>query len=115
RPEWAPPRRLMSLLFAAAWGGGAYGRVAAWESLTGLVGAGAGKHVGAVAASAQRCTWLYFEAASAWFYQVAWDFGVLAGRSDGESVAVLAAPHTHLPPPPPPHGPPPPPPPPHPP
>lgn len=71
--------------------GGAYGRLAAWTSLGGLVGASANADISAIDAAASRCTFLTFRAPGPWFHDVAWDLGVLALREDGRSVAVLAA------------------------
>jgi uncharacterized protein (TIGR02996 family) len=86
-----------TLFSAAANGGaygpgrqGAYGRLDAWASLAGLVGADT-DDVETVAGLASRCLWVSFEAASEWFYDVAWDVGLLVVRPDGRSLAVLAA------------------------
>jgi uncharacterized protein (TIGR02996 family) len=89
----------LNILFtAAATGGacagsllGAYGRLEAWHSMAGLVGASAGESVKALATLAERCLWVSFTAASAWYYHVCWDVGLLAVRPDRMSVAVLAA------------------------
>jgi hypothetical protein len=62
----------------------------AWKSLAGLAGAPS-DDVGTVADFARRCLWVSFEGGSDWFYQVAWDFALLAVRPDGMSLAVLAA------------------------
>lgn len=71
--------------------GGAYGRLAAWTSLGALVGAPAGGDVDAIDKLATTSSFLTFRAPGPWFHDVAWDLGVLALRSDGRSVAVLAA------------------------
>jgi hypothetical protein len=86
-------------LFAAAANGvmvgrgllGAYGRLAAWRSVAGLVGAGEGEGVEAVAAVAEHCRWAYFDTASWWLEHVGWDIGLAVVRPDGLSLAVLAA------------------------
>jgi uncharacterized protein (TIGR02996 family) len=93
------PKQGLNLLFtAAAIGGayagsllGAYGRLEAWHSMAGLVGASAGESVEALATLAERCLWVSFNADSAWYYHVCWDVGLLAVRPDRRSVAVLAA------------------------
>lgn len=87
------------LLFAAASLGGAYpsehwgayGRYEAWRSLAGLVGAAERESIEQLLRRAKRCEWLYFDAQTSWFFQVAWDFGLVALRPDGKSLAVLAA------------------------
>lgn len=71
--------------------GGAYGRLAAWTSLGGLVGASADAELGVVEATANGCAFLTFRAPGPWFFDVAWDLGVLALRPDRSTVAVLAA------------------------
>jgi hypothetical protein len=89
----------LSILFSAASGGGAYsrpprgahGRLAAWQSLAGLVGARDDASVETIAALAKQCTWWEFTAENDWFFQVAWDLGLLALRPQGRSLAVLAA------------------------
>jgi uncharacterized protein (TIGR02996 family) len=94
-----PPGQALNVLFSAASTGGAYnrglagayGRLAAWRSLAGLAGASADATVEEVAGLARRCTWASFDASSEWFFNVAWDVGLLAVRPDGQSLAVLAA------------------------
>ena len=79
---------VVPLLFSAAANGGAYdrgqggayGRLAAWQSVKALAG-------GAV----EGCAWWTFEAANDWFRRRAWDLGVLCLRPGGRAVAVLAA------------------------
>ncbi len=71
--------------------GGAYGRLAAWRSLGALVGAPADADVDAIDRLAKASAFLTFRAPGPWFHDVAWDLGALALRSDGRSVAVLAA------------------------
>lgn len=98
RAERVTARDAFATLFSAASAGGAYnrgrrgayGRRAAWQSFAGLAGV-EGDGVEEVAEHAGRCVWLIFEAGSPWYYQVAWDIGVLAVRPDGMSLAVLAA------------------------
>jgi uncharacterized protein (TIGR02996 family) len=93
------PSRALDILFSAACNGGAdggsllgaYGRREAWRSLAGLAGAPNDENIEEVAAVAERCVWASFMQASGWFYQVAWDIGLVAVRADGMSLAVLAA------------------------
>jgi Family of unknown function (DUF6183) len=70
---------------------GAYGRLAAWESLAAMAGAPDGASIEEVGSLAQRCTWGFFGAKSEWFCGDMWDFGLVALRPDGRSLAVLAA------------------------
>lgn len=97
--ERAPADAVFGALFSAASNGGAYsaglggayGRRAAWTSLGALVGEGAGAAVAAIDAASSKCAFLTFRAPGPWFHDVAWDFGAVALRPDGRSVAVLAA------------------------
>lgn len=90
---------VLSLLFSAAANGGTYnsghfaafGRLRIWQSVAGLIGSPAGASFAEVVTLAEQCTWFLFDAVSDWFYQVAWDLGVLALRPDGRTLAVLAA------------------------
>ncbi|MGO1051775.1 DUF6183 family protein [Crossiella sp. CA198] len=60
----------------------AYTRLHARWAIAGLAG---------VARPAEAdCQWWEFDASGPWFYDIAWDFGLLAARPDG-TVAVLAA------------------------
>ncbi|GAA2791784.1 DUF6183 family protein [Crossiella cryophila] len=60
----------------------AYARLHARRAIAGLAGVDRPGEA--------RCEWLEFDVTGPWFYQVAWDLGVLAARPDG-TVAVLAA------------------------
>lgn len=71
--------------------GGAYGRLAAWKSAGSLAGTDSGTSVEETAAQASVCAWHFFNAKSAWFYDIAWDVGLLALRPNGRTLAVLAA------------------------
>lgn len=71
--------------------GGAYGRLAAWDSLAGLSGAPEGAGAGEVEACANACAWYGFVADTAWFELVAWDLALAAVGADGRRLAVLAA------------------------
>jgi hypothetical protein len=94
-----PPEGTFGALFAAASNGGAsstglggaYGRRAAWTSFGALAGAAADADVAAIAKASEKCTFLSFRAPGPWFYDVAWDLGVLSVRGDGKTVAILAA------------------------
>lgn len=71
--------------------GGAYGRLAAWTSLGALVGAAEAASIEDIDARALSSSFLTFRAPGPWFYDIAWDLGVLALRPDGATAAVLAA------------------------
>jgi hypothetical protein len=94
-----PPAQAWRVLFAAASSGGAYnsgargayGRLAAWQSLAGLVGAADGVGADQVEAQVRDCFWYTFDADSKWFERVAWDIGLVAVAPDRRRLAVLAA------------------------
>lgn len=71
--------------------GGAYGRREAWTSLGALVGAPDGSSVADIEKAAQKTVFISFSAEGPWFYDVAWDLGVLALQADQKNVIVLAA------------------------
>lgn len=93
------PEAIFGPLFAAAANGGAYssglggayGRREAWVSLGALAGAEDGANVDAIEKSALKTVFLAFGAEGPWFYDVAWDIGILALQDDGKRVVVLAA------------------------
>ncbi len=93
------PAAVFGTLFSAASNGGAYsaglggayGRRAAWASLGALVGAAPDATITQIDELAVRSAFLTFRAPGPWFYDVAWDLGVLALRPDGATAAVLAA------------------------
>jgi uncharacterized protein (TIGR02996 family) len=97
--EFVSPARAFSILFWAACNGGAYtrgrlgayGRLDMWESVGGLVGASAGESVLALAELAKQCVWMSVDTTSDWFFNVAWDFGLVVVRPDRRSLAVLMA------------------------
>jgi hypothetical protein len=77
-----------------AYGGkayGAYGRIAAWQSIAALAGQEADLSLAQLAEAANACAWHSFFANSPWFYGVAWDLGLACIRPGGGTVAVLAA------------------------
>lgn len=94
-----PPEEAFGILFAAASSGGAYnsgaqaayGRLLAWQSAAALGGAESGVGFEDVKRSFVQATWYSFSSLSDWFYQVAWDIGLIAIRPDHGSVAILAA------------------------
>jgi hypothetical protein len=77
-----------------AYGGaefGAYGRLAAWQSLAALTGAGASASYDDVYKSAVESNWYSLTSTSKWFYNIAWDFGIVCLRPDKRHIAILAA------------------------
>ncbi|MFG2142660.1 DUF6183 family protein [Streptomyces sp. NPDC048696] len=94
-----PPAQAWRVLFAAASTGGAYnsgsygayGRLAAWQSLAALAGSPEGATVAEVEAHVLDCVWHDFGANTKWFDQVAWDIGLAALSSGRRRLSVLAA------------------------
>lgn len=94
-----PPAQAWRLLFAAASTGeaynsgsyGAYGRLAARQSLAGLSGAPEGASASEVEARVRDCVWHGFDAGTKWFERVARDIGVVSVAPGRRRVAVLAA------------------------
>ncbi|MER5640866.1 DUF6183 family protein [Kitasatospora sp. NPDC002227] len=96
--ESSPAAVWEALFNAASHGGayssseyGAYGRLAAWRSLAGMVGAGEGASAAVVAELVEAHRWFGFSTGPGWFNRIAWDLGVLALSPDGRRLAVLAA------------------------
>jgi uncharacterized protein (TIGR02996 family) len=97
--EVVPADRALDVLFGASSGGGAYtrgrlgayGRLDAWASIAGLVGASHGEPVNRLAELARASLWASVTPAQGWAYDVAWDFGLVAVRPDRRSLAVLFA------------------------
>ena len=95
----ASARYAFEIAFAAASTGGAYsrgrhgayGRLDAWRTIAGLVGAGPAAHFEEVHAAATASRWFGFASDARWFHRVAWDVGLAVQREDGGSLAVLAA------------------------
>ncbi|MDP3510096.1 MAG: DUF6183 family protein [Candidatus Melainabacteria bacterium] len=93
------PEHAFAILFlAASCGGaytsgeeGAYGRLAAWKSLAALVGVADSASFDEVSSAVKQSDWCSFEASTEWFYNVAWDFGIVCVRPDKRHIAVLAA------------------------
>lgn len=94
-----PPAGAWRVLFGAATNGGAYssgvhgayGRLAAWQSIAALAGCPDGAAFGKEEARVRACTWFVFDADTPWYWQVAWDLGIAALTPDGRRLAVLAA------------------------
>lgn len=70
---------------------GAYGRLAAWRSLAGLVGAAPDAPINHTAMLVEQAHWFIADPSSDWFHQVAWDLAVAALRPGGQEIAVLTA------------------------
>lgn len=70
---------------------GAYGRLAAWRSLGGLVGAAPDAPTSHTATLVEQAQWFIADPSSDWFHQVAWDLAVAALRPGGQEIAVLTA------------------------
>lgn len=94
-----PPAQAWRTLFAAASTGGAYnsgsygayGRLAAWQSMAALAGSPEGASAAEVEAHVLDCAWHGFDADTKWFEQVAWDIGLAALSPSRRRLAVLAA------------------------
>lgn len=97
--ENAAVKGVFAMLFSAASGGGAYnsgrfaalGRLLAWHSLAGLVGALADDPLPEIEATALACQWCFFDSPTEWFYQVAWDIGIACFNPARGEIAILAA------------------------
>jgi hypothetical protein len=93
------PADAFEIVFAAASTGGAYdsghrgsyGRLATWQTVGALVGAGIEDSIEQVEERAERSEWFSFESDSGWFYDVAWDIGLAAISAEGTRLAILAA------------------------
>ncbi|MFE2214429.1 DUF6183 family protein [Streptomyces canus] len=70
---------------------GAYGRLAVWRSLGGLVGAAPDAPIDETAILVEQAHWFIADPSSDWFHQVAWDLAVAALRPGGQEIAVLTA------------------------
>lgn len=94
-----PADRIFEMLFGVASSGGAYsageggayGRLAAWQSLAALTGVGASGTVDDVYTAAKESSWWSLSSTSKWFYNIAWDIGIVCLRPDKRHIAVLAA------------------------
>ncbi|MYV39080.1 hypothetical protein GT030_09385 [Streptomyces sp. SID1328] len=70
---------------------GAYGRLAVWRTLGGLVGAAPDASFEDTAMLVEQAHWFIADPSSDWFHQVAWDLAVAVLRPGGQYIAVLAA------------------------
>lgn len=94
-----PADRVFEMLFGVASSGGAYsggeggayGRLAAWQSLAALTGVGASGTVDDVYNAVKQSSWWSLSSTSKWFYNIAWDLGVVCLRPDKRHIAVLVA------------------------
>jgi hypothetical protein len=93
------PTTVWQTLFAAAADGGAYnsgahgayGRLAAWRSVAGLVGAPDDAPVAELERRAMDHSWYEFDADTDWYCRIAWDLGLVVVAPDGRRLTVLAA------------------------
>lgn len=94
-----PAERIFEMMFGVASSGGAYsggeggayGRLAAWQSLAALTGVGASGTVDDVYNAAKESNWWSLSSTSKWFYNIAWDIGIVCLRQDKRHISVLAA------------------------
>lgn len=70
---------------------GAYGRLAAWRSLAGMTSTPADSPAAAIDERATSHSWFRFNAATDWYWQVAWDIGLVAISAERTRMTVLAA------------------------
>ncbi|WP_327696389.1 DUF6183 family protein [Streptomyces sp. NBC_00459] len=70
---------------------GAYGRLAVWRSLGGLVGAPSDAPIDDTATLVEQAHWFVADPSSDWFHQVAWDLAVATLRPGEREIAVLTA------------------------
>ncbi len=70
--------------------GGAYGRLAAWQSLSALTGCSLVEII-QTSDCAKGSSWFSFGVPGGWFYDVAWDLGLAALSQDGKFLTVFAA------------------------
>jgi hypothetical protein len=90
---------VFSALFSVASTGGAYGsgegatygRLRAWQSLAGLVGLSQTATTDEIAGIARNCQWYFLGISTEWFYNVAWDIGIVCVNPSKNEIAVLAA------------------------
>jgi len=93
------PGRIINVLFASAANGGAYskglgnayGRLAVWRSITGLVGASEPTSIVTLHDAMQECLWFEITQNSWWFNDVAWDVGILTLNKTRQLLTILAA------------------------
>ncbi len=93
------PEQTFAILFTAAANGGelnegcfgAYGRLRAWQSMAALAGCQDYASIEEVLERSRETSWFYFTARSRWFYGIGEEFGLLALRPGGRTLALLAA------------------------
>jgi hypothetical protein len=91
--------RVVELMFGTASNGGAYssgedgayGRLAAWQSMAVLTGIGASGTIDDVYDAAKQSSWWEISSTSKWFHNIAWDIAIVCLRPDKRHLAVLAA------------------------
>ncbi len=84
-------------LFCAAANGGAYSRgrsdadarLAAWESLKGILGLISNNNIKSIYDIAKNSEWYSFSG-TPWFYDIAWDFGLICVRPNRKDVVLVA-------------------------
>jgi hypothetical protein len=90
---------VFTVLFSAAASGGAYnqgefgayGRLSAWRSVSGLTGSPEDSTLNEIERQARDCTWCLFTSSSGWYHQVAWDVGIACATPTQRELAVFAA------------------------
>ncbi len=93
-----PYERALEALFSAGSGGGAYGgsvhaayaRLFAWRSMAAFMRVQF-TDLEELDRLARDSMWFLFDSSSDWFYDIAWDIGVVCIPSDGRSMTLLAA------------------------
>lgn len=96
RVEAVSCSRIFEILFGVASNGGAYsqgayGRLAAWQSLAAVDGAGPNASFDEVYKTAKESNWYSITSKAKWFNNIAWDFVIVCLRPDKRHIAVLAA------------------------
>lgn len=70
---------------------GAYGRLAAWHSMAGIVGLEETASAADVEARVLEWSWYRFDPETVWFEGVDWDLAIVAVSPDRTRLTVLAA------------------------
>jgi hypothetical protein len=94
-----PSDTIFALMFGSASNGGAYshgekgayGRLVTWQSLAALTGVGASGTIEDVDRAVQKSSWYSFSSTARWFYNIAWDFGIVCLRPEKRRLAIFAA------------------------
>ena len=89
------PKEIFKNLFSASHGGAysrsqgdAKSRLSAWKSLSGFLNHTLNDGCEAIEKSANLCEWYVFE--SDWFYNIAWDIGIVQLSQDKKKMLILA-------------------------